>query len=187
MTWNRSITGTASGSSSPAAVLKPVNPSIATTSTPSRHARGRPASHCMNTALERPSTMFSSLAGPVLSRTGVRSMITVTYRSPNLLWRQTCSSTPIVVTRSNRAGSSIRRRRPSAMIAAFAVFHETPRPAAGRETVRWSTTIPSNAHAGPPREIFDRAGAAALVACPRVRAQCEQEHRRTRTSNVVGR
>ena len=37
-TWKGSITATASGSSSVVAVLNPVNPSIATTSTPSRQA-----------------------------------------------------------------------------------------------------------------------------------------------------
>ncbi len=78
------MTGTAVGSSSAAAVLNPVNPSIATTSTPSRHARGRSASHCLNTAFDRPATMSSDRAGPDLFRAGVRSMITVTYLSP---WR----------------------------------------------------------------------------------------------------
>ena len=39
-TWKGSITATASGSSSAVAVLNPVNPSIATTSTPSRQACG---------------------------------------------------------------------------------------------------------------------------------------------------
>ena len=38
--WKGSITATASGSTSLVAVLKPVNPSIATTSTASRHASG---------------------------------------------------------------------------------------------------------------------------------------------------
>lgn len=65
-TWNGSITVTASGSSSPAAVLNPLNPSIATTWTPSRQAWERAASQVLNTALERPSTMSSNRAGPVL-------------------------------------------------------------------------------------------------------------------------
>jgi hypothetical protein len=77
------MTGTASGSSSAAAVLKPANPSIATTSIRLLHSLGRPASHCLNTAFERPSTMSNSRAGPVFSRAGVRSMITVTYLSPS--------------------------------------------------------------------------------------------------------
>ncbi len=51
--------------------------------------------------------MSSNRAGPVWSRTGVRSMITVTYLSPRRVCRQTCSSTPITATPSNRCGSSI--------------------------------------------------------------------------------
>jgi hypothetical protein len=43
---------------------------MATTSTPSLHTWGRRASQAANAALERPSTMSSSRAGPVLSRTG---------------------------------------------------------------------------------------------------------------------
>ena len=42
-----------------AAVLKPVNPSIATTSIPSRNAGVWASSQVLNTALERPSTMSS--------------------------------------------------------------------------------------------------------------------------------
>ena len=42
----------------------------------------RSASHRWNACFERPSTMSSSRAGPVPSRAGVRSMITVTYLSP---------------------------------------------------------------------------------------------------------
>ena len=45
-------------------------------------ACGRPASQVLKTCFERPSTMSSSLAGPVPARTAVRSMITVTYLSP---------------------------------------------------------------------------------------------------------
>ena len=89
------MTATASGSSSVVAVLKPVNPSIATTSRPLRQASGRAASQVLNACLERPSTMSSSREGPVRSRIGVRSMITVTYLSPRRVWRQTCSSTPM--------------------------------------------------------------------------------------------
>ncbi|SCQ67468.1 Hypothetical protein PFR_JS17-2_538 [Propionibacterium freudenreichii] len=130
------MTGAASGSSSAAAVLNPVNPSMATTSIPSRQGFGLAASQVLNTAFERPATMSSSRAGPVLSRTGVRSMITVTYVSPWRVCRHTCSSTPIVVTPSNRAGSSISRRRPSARIASFAADQDTPSPAATRVTER---------------------------------------------------
>ena len=88
------MTVTASGSSSLAAVLNPVGPSIAMTWTPSRQAWGRSASRALSTALERPSTMSASREGPVVSRTGVRSMITVTYLAPWWVCRQTCSSTP---------------------------------------------------------------------------------------------
>jgi len=62
--------------------LEPVNPSIATTTTASRHAWSRSASQVLNACLERPSTMSNKRAGPVPSRTEVRSMITVTYLSP---------------------------------------------------------------------------------------------------------
>ncbi len=118
------------------AVLNPVNPSIATTSTPSSQACGRAASQALNTALERPSTMSNSRAGPVFSRIGVRSIMTVTYLSPRRVCRQTCSSTPITLTPSKRAGLSIKVRAPSANTAVFAVFHDTPRPSAIRATVR---------------------------------------------------
>jgi hypothetical protein len=72
------------------AVLKPVNPSIATTSTPSRQDVSRSPSQALNTCFDRPSTISSSRAGPVPSRIGVRSMITVTYLSPRRVWRQQC-------------------------------------------------------------------------------------------------
>lgn len=63
-TWKGPMTATAPGSSSAVAVLKPLNPSIATTSSPSRHVWGRSASQDLNTALERPCAMSSSRAGP---------------------------------------------------------------------------------------------------------------------------
>ncbi len=78
---------------------------------------------------------------------------------------------PIVLTPSNRCGSSMRRRLPSARIALFAVCQNTPRPAAARETVRWSTTSASSAQPSPPREIFALAGAARVVSCRQVRRQ----------------
>ena len=56
------------------AVLKPVNPPNATTSTWSRHARGRSADQVLNACLERPSTMSNDRAGPVPSRITVRPM-----------------------------------------------------------------------------------------------------------------
>jgi hypothetical protein len=74
--------------------------------------------------------MSSSRAGPVFSRSGVKSMMTVTYFSPRRVCRQTCSSTPIADTPSNRRGSSINRRLPSPRTASFAVCQDTPSPAA---------------------------------------------------------
>ena len=82
------MTATASGSSSVVAVLNPVKPSIATTSTALRQAWSRSDSQVLNTCLERPSTMSSSLAGPLPERGPVRSMTTVTYLSPRWVWRQ---------------------------------------------------------------------------------------------------
>jgi hypothetical protein len=98
-------------------------------------------------------------------------MITVTYLSPNRVCRQTCSSTPIVVTPSNLPGSSIRRFLPSGRRAVFAVCHDTPSPAAARSTVRWPTTIAVNAQRTPQREIFARAAAARVMPCRQVRRQ----------------
>jgi len=62
----------------PVGLLNPVDPSIATTSIPSRQAWGRAASQVLKTALERPSTISNNLVGPVVSPTGVRSMFTAT-------------------------------------------------------------------------------------------------------------
>ena len=88
------MTARAAGSSSPAALLNPVNPSMATTSTFCLQDSSRAASQVLRTFLDRPGATSSRRAGPVPSRTGVRSMITVTYLSPRLVWRHTCSSTP---------------------------------------------------------------------------------------------
>ena len=52
----------------------------------------------------------------------------------------------ITRTPSNRVGSSISTRRPSASTASFAVCQETPKLAATRATERWSITSASNAH-----------------------------------------
>ena len=102
----------------------------------------RSPSQVLHTCFDRPSTISSSRAGPVPSRIGVRSMITVTYLSPRRVWRQHCSSTPITRTPSNRCGSSI-NTLPSASTASFAVFHDTPRPSATRATVKCRHTMPS--------------------------------------------
>ncbi len=72
----------AAGSSSVVAVVNPVKPSIATTSTPSRQRVGRSASRVLNTCVEHPGTMSSSRDAPAPSATGVRSMMTVTCLSP---------------------------------------------------------------------------------------------------------
>jgi hypothetical protein len=66
----------------------------------------------------------------------------------------------MAVTPSNRAGSSIRTRRPSARTASFAVFHDTPRPSATRATVRCWHTMPTSAHRSPALEIFALGSAA---------------------------
>ena len=58
--------------------------------------------------------MLGSRAGPVPSRIWVRSVITVTYVSPRLVWRRACSPAPIAVTPPDRVVSSVRARLPSA-------------------------------------------------------------------------
>ena len=77
-TWKGSMTVVASGSSSAAALLNPVNPSIATISIRSRHVSGWEANQALNTFLERPGTMSKSREGPRRSRMGVKSKTTVT-------------------------------------------------------------------------------------------------------------
>ena len=79
----------------------------------SRHVSGREASQVLKTRLERPGTMSRSREGPLRSRMGVKSKMTVTYLSPYGVWRHTCSSTPMTRTPSHRAGSLISRRAPS--------------------------------------------------------------------------
>ena len=116
------MTALASGSSSAAALLNPVNPSIATISIRLRHVSGREASQVLKTPLERPGTMPRSREGPRRSRTGVTSKITVTYLSPYGVWRHTCSSTPMTRTPSNRVGSLISRRWPSPRTAVLAAL-----------------------------------------------------------------
>ena len=76
------MTAVASGSSSAAALLNPVNPSIATSSIFSRQVTGWEASQVLKTRLERPGTMSRSREGPRWSRTGVTSKMTVTHLSP---------------------------------------------------------------------------------------------------------
>ena len=121
-TWKGSMTALAPGSSSVAALLNPVNPSIATISMRLRHVSGREASQVLKTCLERPGTMSKSREGPLRSRMGVKSKITVTYLSPYGVWRHTCSSTPMTRTPSNRVGSLISRRWPSPRTAVLAAL-----------------------------------------------------------------
>ena len=77
-----SMTALAPGSSSAAALLNPVNPSIATISMRSRQVWGWEASQVLKTRLERPGIMSRSREGPLRSRMGVTSKMTVTYLSP---------------------------------------------------------------------------------------------------------
>ena len=144
-TWKGSMTAVASGSSSAAALLNPVNPSIATISMLSRHVAGWEASQVLKTCLERPGTISNSREGPLRSWTGVTSKMTVTYLSPYGVWRHTCSSTPMTRTPSNRVGSLISERSPSARTAVLAVFQDTARAWEMRATVRWWTTSPVSA------------------------------------------
>ena len=66
--------------------------------------------------------MSRSREGPLRSRMGVKSKMTVTYLSPYGVWRHTCSSTPMTRTPSNRAGSLISRRAPSLRTAVLATL-----------------------------------------------------------------
>src|SRR5690625_1915876 len=71
--------------------------------------------------------------------------------SPRRVCHQQCSSTPMTCTPSNRCESLINTRRPSARTASLAAFHDTPRPAATRATVRcWHTQIEGPAADAPP-------------------------------------
>ena len=83
------MTALASGSSSAAAFLNPVNPSIATISMFSRQVSGWEASQVLKTCLDRPGTMSRSRQGPLWSRMGVKSKVTVTYLSPYGVWCHT--------------------------------------------------------------------------------------------------
>ena len=97
---------------------------MATTSTRSRKRAPRASSQFANACAERPGTMSSSLAGAPSAR-GVRSTITVTYRSPDAPWRHTCSSTPMRVTRAYGSDRD-RIRIPWARTARSSAFHEQP-------------------------------------------------------------
>ena len=83
------MTALAPGSSSAAALLNPVNPSIATISMRSRQVSGWEASQVVKIRLDRPGTMSKSREGPLRSRTGVKSKMMVTYLSLYGVWRHT--------------------------------------------------------------------------------------------------
>ena len=76
------MTALAPGSSSAAALLNPVNPSIATISMRLRQVSGWEASQVLKTPLEQPGIIPRSREGPLRSWTGVKSKMTVTYLSP---------------------------------------------------------------------------------------------------------
>ena len=87
----------------------PVKPSMATTLTRPRQDSPRAASQVLNTFLDRPGTTSSRRAGPLRSRTGVRPIMTVTYRSLRLVWRHTEGAPPA----RERSARGNRRRRGS--------------------------------------------------------------------------
>ncbi|AGP51788.1 hypothetical protein M271_00755 [Streptomyces rapamycinicus NRRL 5491] len=68
-------------------------------------------------------------------------------------------------TPSNRAGSLISTRLPSANTASFAVLHAIASASASRATVRCCTTIASSAHGNPRRDSFALGSVARLVSC----------------------
>ncbi len=89
------MTARACGSSSPAALSGPGETAPWLPPRPA-HARTRPERRARSCRafLDRPGTTSSRRAGPLRSRTGVRSMMTVTYRSPRLVRRHTEGAPP---------------------------------------------------------------------------------------------
>jgi hypothetical protein len=109
------------------AVLNPVKPSMATTSTPSRHTLGRLASHVLNACLERPSTMSSNARTSIIPNGSEvddhgHVLVALAGVPPHVLVHADH------LTPSNRVGSAIRTRWPSARTALLAVFHDTAKP-----------------------------------------------------------
>lgn len=154
------------GQSSAAAVLNPVIPSIATTSTPSPQDFGRLESQVVNACFERPETMSRSLAGPVPPRIGVRATIhgDVLVPEPGVAPDMLVDSDH--ETPSNQVGSSISTQRPSARTASFAVCHDTARASAIRAIVRCQMTSPTRAQRTAALDSFVRGSAAFVVSCP---------------------
>src|SRR5690606_30129214 len=92
-----------------------------------------------------------------------------------------------VVPPSNRAGSSIRSRRPSVRTASLAACQDTSRDSATLATGRcWQTTA-SSAHRTAARVSFPRGSAAAVVSSRQIVPHEKQAKRRPRTRSVVGR
>ena len=166
------MTALASGSSSAAALLNPVNPSIATISIRLRHVSGREASQVLKTPLERPGTMPRSREGPRRSRTGVTSKITVTYLSPYGVWRHTCSSTPMTRTPSNRVGSLISRRWPSPRTAVLAALPGHTQGLGDAHHRQMMNDQPVSAQRTADRESLARGSAACLISWRHTWAHC---------------
>ena len=107
--------------------------------------------------------------GPLRSRMGVTSKMTVTYLSPYGVWRHTCSSTPMTRTPSNRVGSLISERSPSARTAVLAAL---PGHAQGLGDARHRQMVDHQARQRPAhrrtRELRARLGCLAHVLAPHV-------------------
>ena len=170
-TWKGSITATASGSSSVVAVLKPVNPSIATTSTPSRQdcgALGEPGlERLLGAALDH--VQQPGRAGAVADRGEVDDhgdvLVAAAGVPPDVLidadHRRRRRTGP-----GRRSAPACPRPGPRR----WRCSTRPPRPSATRATVRCWTTIPSSAHRSPRRDSFARGSAALVVSwrhtCP---------------------
>ena len=113
--------------------------------------------------------MSRSREGPLRSRMGVKSKMTVTYLSPYGVWRHTCSSTPMTRTPSHRAGSLISRRWPSARTVVLAAL---PGHAQGLGDARHRHMMNDHARQSPAhrrtRELGTRIGRLAHVLTPHV-------------------
>ena len=135
--------------------------------------------------------MSSSRAGPVPSRMGVRSMITVTYLSPRRVCSRTCSSTPRTWTPSSRCGSSIRTRLPSARTVSLAVFQATPSPS-GRRMRRSGAgarclRAPTADHAASCPPLSSQAASCATQPAAGAPIATDRDHQRGRPPNPAAR
>jgi hypothetical protein len=112
---------------------------MATTSTWSRNWAVWAESQVVSAAAERPGTRSRSRARPVPSRTGVKSMITVTNPS---VWRvcdQRCSSTPMTRTPSRRVVSAATIIWVASTAMVLTVSHDNPSSRATAATVMRSS------------------------------------------------